>query len=31
MTTGVVMELGRDLGSYEEPNVWMRHPVTAEG
>jgi hypothetical protein len=27
----VVMELGRDLGSYEEPNVWMRHPVTAEG
>jgi hypothetical protein len=27
----VVLELGRDLGSYEEPNVWMRHPVTAEG
>ena len=19
----------RDLGRYEEPNVWMRHPVTA--
>jgi hypothetical protein len=27
----VVMDLGWDLGSYEEPNVWMRHPVTAEG
>jgi GNAT superfamily N-acetyltransferase len=27
----VVMDLERDLGSYEEPNVWMRHPVTAEG
>ena len=26
----VVMELERDLGTYEEPNVWMRHPV-AEG
>jgi hypothetical protein len=26
----VVMDLERDLGSYEEPNVWMRHPVTAE-
>jgi hypothetical protein len=23
----VVMDLERDLGSYEEPNVWMRHPV----
>ena len=23
----VKMELERDLGSYEEPNVWMRHPV----
>jgi hypothetical protein len=27
----VVMDLERDLGCYEEPNVWMRHPVTAEG
>ena len=27
----VVMDLERDLGSYEEPNVWMRHPVAAEG
>jgi GNAT superfamily N-acetyltransferase len=27
----VVMDLERDVGSYEEPNVWMRHPVTAEG
>lgn len=27
----VVMDLERDLGSYEEPNVWMRHPVTVEG
>ena len=26
----VVMDLERDLGTYEEPNVWMRHPV-AEG
>jgi len=23
----VVMDLERDLGSYEEPNVWMRHPI----
>ena len=23
----VVMDLERDLGSYEEPNVWMHHPV----
>ncbi len=21
----VVMDLGRDLGTYEEPNVWMHH------
>ncbi|MGH3147991.1 MAG: GNAT family N-acetyltransferase [Rubrobacter sp.] len=27
----VVMDLERDLGSYEEPNVWMRHHVTVEG
>ena len=27
----VVMDLERDLDSYEEPNVWMRHPVAAEG
>ena len=27
----VVMDLGRDLGSYDEPNVWMRHPVAVEG
>lgn len=27
----VVMDLERDLGLYEEPNVWMRHPVTVEG
>jgi hypothetical protein len=26
----VVMDLGRDLGSYEEPNVWMRHTIAAE-
>ena len=26
----VVMDLERDRGSYEEPNVWMRHPVPAE-
>jgi hypothetical protein len=26
----VVMDLERDLGSYEEPNVWMRHPVAVE-
>jgi hypothetical protein len=23
----VVMDLERDFGSYEEPNVWMRHPA----
>lgn len=23
----VVMDLERDLGVYEEPNVWMRHPL----
>ena len=27
----VVMDMERELGSYEEPKVWMRHPVTAEG
>jgi hypothetical protein len=27
----VVMDLKRELGSYEEPNVWMRHPVKTEG
>lgn len=26
----VAMELERDLGLYEEPNVWMRHPVMVE-
>ena len=26
----VVMDLELDLGTYEEPNVWMRHPI-AEG
>jgi hypothetical protein len=26
----VVMDLERDLGTYQEPNVWMRHPI-AEG
>jgi hypothetical protein len=26
----VVMDLERDLGTYEEPNVWMRHPVSTE-
>jgi GNAT superfamily N-acetyltransferase len=26
----VVMALERELGSYEEPNVWMRHPVKTE-
>jgi hypothetical protein len=26
----VMMDLERDLGSYEEPNVWMRHPVAGE-
>jgi hypothetical protein len=25
----VVMDLERDLGTYEEPNVWMRHPTGA--
>ena len=25
----VEMDLERDLGTYEEPNVWMRHPVEA--
>jgi GNAT superfamily N-acetyltransferase len=27
----VEMDLERDLGVYREPNVWMRHPVPAEG
>lgn len=27
----VRMDLERDLGTYEEPNVWMRHPIEAEG
>jgi hypothetical protein len=27
----VEMDLERDLGVYIEPNVWMRHPVGAEG
>lgn len=26
----VVMDLERELGSYEEPKVWMRHPVKTE-
>lgn len=26
----VVMDLERDLGIYEEPNVWMRHPIQTE-
>ena len=25
----VEMDLERDLGRYEEPNVWMRHPIEA--
>lgn len=25
----VGMDLERNLGTYEEPNVWMRHPVEA--
>jgi hypothetical protein len=25
----VVVHLERDLGTYEEPNVWLRHPVAA--
>jgi GNAT superfamily N-acetyltransferase len=25
----VEMDLERDLGTYEEPNVWMRHPIGA--
>ena len=24
----VLMDLERDEGRYEDPNVWMRHPVT---
>ncbi len=27
----VLMDVERDLGTYEEPNVWMRHPVATEG
>ena len=27
----VVIDAERDLGSYTEPNVWMRHPVAAGG
>ena len=27
--TPVSMDAERDLGTYEEPNVWMRHPVVA--
>lgn len=27
----VEMDVERDLGVYTEPNVWMRHPVGAEG
>jgi hypothetical protein len=26
----VQMDLERNEGRYEDPNVWMRHPVTAE-
>ena len=26
----VEMDLEEDLGVYEEPNVWMRHPVSDE-
>lgn len=26
----VEMDLARDLGTYREPNVWMRHPIGAE-
>jgi GNAT superfamily N-acetyltransferase len=26
----VGMDLERDVGTYEEPNVWMRHPIEAE-
>ena len=26
----VVMDMERELGSYEEPKVWMRHPVKTE-
>ncbi len=29
--TPVAIDVERDLGSYTEPNVWMRHPVAAEG
>jgi hypothetical protein len=24
----VLMDLERDEGRYEDPNVWMRHPIT---
>jgi hypothetical protein len=27
----VEIDLDRDLGTYEEPNVWMRHPVEEGG
>ncbi len=27
----VRMDLERDLGTYEEPNVWMRHPIGVDG
>jgi GNAT superfamily N-acetyltransferase len=27
----VRMDLERDVGTYEEPNVWMRHPIEAGG
>jgi hypothetical protein len=27
----VEMDLERNLGVYTEPNVWMRHPIGAEG
>lgn len=27
----VRIDRGRDLGLYEEPNVWMRHAIGAEG
>ncbi len=29
--TPVSIDVERDLGSYVEPNVWMRHPVAAGG
>jgi hypothetical protein len=27
----VLMDLERDEGRYEDPNVWMRHTVSGDG